>query len=153
MLAKIIPVLLPSPFISFSVRIVHTAFSNATFRHFARPKLPISLILSITRVSLMYNVYIHLARKKLFLYNMYIEELHPLASGQVMNLILSLKKGFLQFAATERWLGWGEVVFYAQLFSHIKKVIEQRLFVDLDVKVLNEMLASLVEEFSQQNQT
>ena len=43
------------------------------------------------------------------------------------------------------------MVFYGQLFSHIKKVIEQRHSVNLDVKVLNEMLASLVEEFSQRN--
>ena len=48
--------------------------------------------------------HIHLARKKLFLFNMYIEELHPLrmVCGQIMNLILTLKKSYLQFAATER---------------------------------------------------
>ena len=95
--------------------------------------------------------HIHLARKKLFLFNMYIEELHPLrmVCGQIMNLILTLKKSYLQFAATERWLGWGEVVYYAKLFAHIRKVIEQRLFVDLKVDLLHELLASLIEEFSQ----
>ena len=79
---------------------------------------------------------------------MYIEELHPLACGQVMNLILTLKKSYLQFAATEKWLGWGEVVFYAIFFAYIKKVIEQCLFVNLEVNLLHEMLASLIEEFS-----
>ena len=82
---------------------------------------------------------------------MYIEELHSLqlVCGQVMNLILTLKKSYLQFAATKRWLGLGEVVFYAQLFAHIRKVIEQRLFDDLKVDLLHELLASLIEEFSQ----
>ena len=95
--------------------------------------------------------HIHLARKKLFLFNMYIDELHPLRMGcsQIMNLILTLKKSYLQFAATERWSGWGEVVHFAQLFAHIRKVIEQRLFVDLKVDLLHELLASLTEEFSQ----
>ena len=61
--------------------------------------------------------HIHLARKKHFLFNMYIEELHPLrmVCGQIMNLILTLKKSYLQFAATEKCRGWGEVVFCAQL--------------------------------------
>ena len=80
----------------------------------------------------------HLARKKLFLFNIYIEELDP--RGQVMNLIMSLKKSYLQFAATEKWIGWNNVVFYAQLFAHIRKVIEQRLFVDLEVTLLNDLL-------------
>ena len=93
--------------------------------------------------------HIHLARKKLFLYNIYINELHPSAGNQVTNLILTLKKSYLQFAATERWRGWGEVVHFAQLFAHIKKVIEQRIFVNLKVDLLQDMLASLVDEFSQ----
>ena len=108
------------------------------FEHFS-----LELVLIISILYLYCNVSI----------NMYIDELHPLrmVCGQVMNLILTLKKSYLQFAATERWSGWGEVVHYAQLFAHIRKVIEQRLFVDLKVDLLHELLASLIEEFSQRH--
>ena len=92
--------------------------------------------------------HINLAREKLFLYNMYIEELQPRLSSQVMNLILTIKKSCLDFASDDRWLHWNRVVFYAQLFAHTRKVITQRLFMALDVEMLNDFLAQITEEFS-----
>ena len=83
---------------------------------------------------------------------MYIEELDPFAGGQVMNLILSLKKSYLQFAATERWIGWRKSFFMRSFLLILEMSLNmQRLFVNLDVTELNDLLASLVEEFSQQN--
>ena len=94
---------------------------------------------------------IQVASKKLFLYNMYIEELEPRVAGQVMNLILLLKKSYLNFAAEERWIHWNTTVFYAQLFSHIRKTITHRIFVDLDVNFLNDLLVALTEDFTNTN--
>ena len=71
-----------------------------------------------------------------------------------MNLILTIKKSCLDFASDDRWLHWNRVVFYAQLFAHTKRVITQRLFMALDVEMLNDFLAQLegkniiFEEFS-----
>ena len=92
--------------------------------------------------------HVQLAMKKLFLYNIYIEELDPRIAGQIMNLILNLKKSYLAFAAEEKWLNWGTVVYYAQLFSHIRKTITQRIFVDLEVNLLNDLLIALTEDFT-----
>ena len=79
---------------------------------------------------------------------MYIEELHPRLGSQVMNLILTIKKSCLDFASDDRWLHWNRVVFYAQLFAHTRKVITQRLFMALDVEMLNDFLAQITEDFS-----
>ena len=80
---------------------------------------------------------------------MYIDELPSSICGQVMNLILSLKKSCLEYAAEEKWLGWSRTVWYAQLFSHIRKTVAQRLFLNLQVDLLNEMLEALTTEFSE----
>ena len=93
--------------------------------------------------------HVHLAREKLFLHCMYIDELPSSICGQVMNLILSLKKSCLEFAADEKWLGWSRTVWYAQLFSHIRRTVAQRLFINLPVDLLNEMLEALTTEFSE----
>ena len=60
-----------------------------------------------------------------------------------MNLILSPKKScYLYFAAaTDKWLDWNNIVYYAQFFARMKK----RLFVELEIKDLNKFLT---EEFS-----
>ena len=93
--------------------------------------------------------HVHLAREKLFLHCMYIDELPSSICGQVMNLILSLKKSCLEYAAEEKWLSWSSTVWYAQLFSHIRKTVAQRLFLNLPVNLLNEMLEALTIEFSE----
>ena len=93
--------------------------------------------------------HVHLAREKLFLHCIYIDELPSSICGQVMNLILSLKKSCLEYAAEEKWLSWSSTVWYAQLFSHIRKTVAQRLFLNLPVNLLNEMLEALTIEFSE----
>ena len=80
---------------------------------------------------------------------MYIDEIPSSLCGQVMNLILSLKKSCIEYAADERWIGWSRTVWYAQLFSHIRKTVAQRLFMNLQVDLLNELLEALTTEFSE----
>ena len=92
--------------------------------------------------------HIHLARERLFLHCMYIDELPSRFCGQIMNLVLSIKKSCIEFASDDRWVNWTRIVWYAQLFTHIRKVIAQRLFLDLPVELLSELLDSLVAEFS-----
>ena len=91
--------------------------------------------------------HILLARERLFLHCIYIDELHPRFCGQIMNLILSIKKSCIEFASDDRWINWNCVVWYAQLFAHIRKVIAQRLFMNLKVELLNELLDALAAEF------
>ena len=80
---------------------------------------------------------------------MYIDEIPSSLCSQVMNLILSLKKSCIEYAADERWIGWSRTVWYAQLFSHIRKTVAQQLFMNLQVDLLNELLEALTTEFSE----
>ena len=79
---------------------------------------------------------------------MYIDEFQSKFCDQIMNLILALKKSFLEFASDQRWVGWSRTVWHAQLFSHIRKVIAQRLLMQLKVELLTELLDSLATDFS-----
>ena len=65
-----------------------------------------------------------------------------------MNLILSIKKSCLNFAADEKWMSWNRVIFYAQLFAHTQKVIAQRMFMNLEVELLTDFITALTDEFS-----
>ena len=79
---------------------------------------------------------------------MNIEELHPSLAGQVMNLILSIKKSCLNFVSEDKLIGWNNTVYFAQLFAHVLKVIAQRLYMNLEVKLLTDFITTLASEFT-----
>ena len=74
----------------------NTVFTFAVFLHFVLPKL-----LTFLTINCMGGVpHIHLARERLFLHCMYIDELPSRFCGQIMNLVLSIKKVVLNSRLT-----------------------------------------------------
>ena len=96
---------------------------------------------------------VHLCRMKWFLYNIYVDEIPKRVHNELANLVIRLKQFCIMTAAEEKWINWSETVHYAQLMSHIKRVIIQRKFLNLPVDILQDMFDHVVNDFTiSQNQ-